>query len=113
MNKDSNSIVKAFLDGEENLTDVVSTRIYCPRLIEGAVLPAISFFTRGGSNNPHIPGLVEPSIQFDCWASSPEGARAAYNALYDVLQGVQREVVTIDSTDYIIWSAIGRCRGRI
>ena len=117
-NVDTNSVIRAYLADQTVLTDVVSTRIYCPKLPEGADLPAVGFLTRGGSSTPYIPGLVEPSIQFDCWAediaglTGPQGARAVYNALYDVLQGIQREVVTIGGTDYIIWSAIEEVQGQ-
>ncbi len=118
-NEDTNKIVREFLANQTVLTDVVGQRIYVPRLPENATLPAVSFFTRGGTSSPYIPGLPEPSIQFDCWAedidggaSGPIGARAVYTALYDVLQGIQRQVVTVDGTDYIIWSAIEEVQGQ-
>jgi len=121
-NADSNTIIRSYLVAQTTLTDVVSTRIYCPRLPEGEslTLPSISFFTRGGgaAYSAYIPGIVEPSVQFDCWATDiaggltgPREARRVYRALYDVLQGIQREVVTVDGTDYIIWSAIEEVQG--
>ena len=67
----------------------MGARIYCPRLPENATLPAISFFTRGGSSNPHIPDLPSPSVQFDCWADNPIEARHVYRALFAALQGIQ------------------------
>lgn len=42
-NEDSNSIIREFLVNQVTLTDVVDERIYAPRLIEKAVLPAVSF----------------------------------------------------------------------
>jgi len=121
-NEDTNSIIREFLVNETTLTDIVSERIYCPRLPEGEslTLPSISFFTRGGgaAYSAYIPGIVEPSVQFDCWATNiaggltgPREARRVYRALYDVLQGIQREVVTVGGTDYIIWSAIEEVQG--
>jgi len=112
MNEDTNSIIREYLVNEAVLTAVVGTRIYCPRLPENTTLPAISFFTRGGTSSPYIPGLPEPSVQFDCWDNDPLDARTVYRALYDVLNGVQREVVTVSGTDYIIWSAIEEVQGQ-
>lgn len=117
MNEDTNEIIREFLVNRATLTGVVGTRIYTPRLIEKATLPAVSFFTRGGSSTPYIPGIVTPSVQFDCWAkdiagtSGPIGARAVYNALYDVLQGIQMQTVTVGGTDYKILSAIEEVQG--
>ena len=112
MNEDTNSIIREYLANETTLTDIVDTRIYCPRLPENATLPALGFFTRGGSSTPYIPGLVTPSVQFDCWGESPQDAREVYRALYDVLQGIQNETVTVDGTDYTIWSAIEEVQGQ-
>lgn len=112
MIENTNSIIRAYLVGQTTLTDVVSTRIYYPRLPQKATLPAVGFFTRGGTSNPYIPGIPEPSVQFDCWASTMIGARTVYRALYDVLQGIQRQVVTFSGTDYIIWSAIEEVPGQ-
>ncbi len=112
MNADSNTIIRTYLLAQSTLTDVVSTRIYVPRLPEDTELPAIGFFTRGGINNPYIPGIVEPSVQFDCWADTFLEARMVYRALYDVLQGIQNQTVTVDGTDYIIWSAIEEVQGQ-
>ena len=109
---DVNSIVREYLVNKTVLTNVVGTRIYCPRLPENTTLPAISFFTRGGTSSPYIPPLPEPSIQFDCWDDDPKDARTVYRALYDVLQGIQREVVTVGGTNYIIWSAIEEVQGQ-
>ena len=62
---------------------------------------------------------MTPSVQFDCWAldidgglTGPRGARLVYNILYDVLQGIQRQVVTVDGKEYIIWSAIEEVQGQ-
>jgi len=103
-----NSIIKAYLDTCTTLTALVSTRIYCPRLPENATLPAVSFFTRGGTSTPYIPGIPEPSVQFDCWADNPIDAREVYRALYDNLQGIQN--ITVGS--YQIMSAIEEVQGQ-
>ncbi len=118
-NENTNDIIREYLVNQTVLTDVVSTRIMYPRLAENTTYPAVEFKTVGGPSTPYIPGWVTPSVQFDCWAedidgglSGPRGARAVYNALYDVLQGIQRQVVTVDGTDYIIWSAIEEVQGQ-
>ncbi|MBA7640129.1 hypothetical protein ES703_47794 [subsurface metagenome] len=119
--EDSNRIIMDYLKTCTTLTDLVTpvggtAEIYCPRLEENHTLPAVSFFTRGGINNPHIPGMLEPSVQFDCWANNPIDAREVYRALYDNLQGIQGKVVTVGPppslTTEIIWSAIEETQGQ-
>ena len=118
---DTNSIIKSYLGTSSTKVDpliaLVSDRIFCPRLPENEDLtngPAISFFTRGGTSTPYIPGIPEPSVQFDCWAidaSLVSGfiiARQVYRALYDALQGIQN--VTVGS--YQIMSAIEEVQGQ-
>jgi len=84
------------------------TRIYCPRAPENAVLPNVTFFTRGGTSTPYIPDLPAPSVQFDCWADNSIDAREVYRALYDSLQGIQN--VEVDSN--VILSAIEEVQGQ-
>ncbi|MBA7641805.1 hypothetical protein ES703_49490 [subsurface metagenome] len=105
---DTNKVIQAYLLTCGTLTDLVDVRIHCPRLPEKATLPAVSFFTRGGLSTPYIPGIVNPSVQFDCWAANPIDAREVYCALYDGLQGIQN--VTVDS--YLIMSAIEEVQGQ-
>ena len=109
---DSNTIVNAYLSVDPGLVALVGARIYTPRLPERAGLPAIGFFTRGGTNNPHIEPLLNPSKQFDCWGSNPIIARQVYRALYDALQGIERTKVSIAGTDYYILSAIEEVQGQ-
>ena len=105
MNEDANSIIRAYLAAQTTLTDVVSSRIYHPRLPENCVLPALGFFTDGGSSTPYIPGLLSPSVQFDCWGITPIVARQVYRALYDVLQGIQNQTVAVGGINYLIYGA--------
>lgn len=119
---DTNTIIRTYLTTSSTLVDplitLVAERIYCPRLPENAELPAIGFFTRGGSSTPYIPGMPAPSVQFDCWAKDTEVAgvatsgfiiaREVYRALYDALQGIQN--VTVGS--YQIMSAIEEVQGQ-
>lgn len=113
---DTNSIIREYLITSATLTDpliaLVADRVYCPRLPENADLPAVSFFTRGGSSTPYIPDMPAPSVQFDCWAGNPIDARKVYHALYDALQGIQNVIVTLDGTDYKIKSAIEEVQGQ-
>ena len=118
MNEDTNTIIRTFLLAQTTLTTVVSTRIYWPTLPENEALPAISFNTRGGDSSPYIPKIVSPSVQFNCWAedtatmTGPVAARQVYRALFDVLQGIQMQTVTVGSTNYIIHSAIEEVQGQ-
>ena len=112
---DTNQLIRAYLaDAVVNpaLAALVGLRIYCPRLPENAVLPAIGFFCRGGSATPYIPDMPEPSVQFDCWASDPIVARQVYRALYDALQGIQNVAVTVGSETHYILSAIEEVQGQ-
>lgn len=105
---DTNAVIKSYLATDTALTALVGTRIYCPRLPENATLPAIGFFTRGGTSTPYIPGMPVPSVQFDCWADDPIEAREVYRALYDALQGIQNVSV---GSNYIL-SAIEEVQGQ-
>lgn len=109
---DTNKIVRDYLVASSAKTDpliaLVAARIYCPRLPENAVLPAIGYFTRGGTSTPYIPGWLTPSVQFDCWADNPIEAREVYRLLYDALQGIQN--VTVGS--FSIESAIEEVQGQ-
>jgi len=112
MNQDTNEIIREFLVNQATLTAIVSTRIYYPRLPENCELPALGFFTRGGKSTPYIPPIITPSIQFDCWDDDMYGARQVYRALYDVLQGIQNETVTVGGTDYMILGAEEEVQGQ-
>ena len=112
MNEDTNSIIFEYLMNQTTLTDIVATRIWSPRLPKNTPLPALGFFTRGGVSIPYIPCIVSPSVQFDCWATTPIAARQVYRALYDVLQGIQNQSVTVDGSDYMILSAIEEVQGQ-
>ncbi len=122
---DTNAIIRTYLTTASAATNpliaLVGSQIYCPRLEEnvslvtaGVSTPAISFFTRGGPSTPYIPGIITPSVQFDCWATdvSPVSgsikAREVYRALYDALQGIQNTTVGA----YTILSAIEEVQGQ-
>ena len=114
MNEDSNIIIRTYLAAQATLTGALASvdSIYIPRLPENAALPAVSFFTRGGSSSPYIPGIIIPSVQFDCWADSPIEARAVYSALHAVLQGIQNINVATADGDWLIHSAIEEVVGQ-
>ena len=94
------------------------TRIYCPRAPENAILPNVTFFTRGGISTPYIPDIPSPSVQFDCWAESSATesgniiARRVYRALYDALQGIQNINVVIGADTYVILGAREEVQGQ-
>jgi len=108
---DTNSIIRTYLGTCATLTALVggaTPRIYCPRLPEKATLPAVGFFARGGTSTPYIPGIITPSVQFDCWAVNTIDAREVYRALYDNLQGIQEQTVGA----FKILSAIEEVQGQ-
>ena len=108
---DSNTIIRTYLLTQD-VADLVTNRIYCPRAPENADVPNITFFTRGGRTSPYIPDMPIPSTQIDCWADDPVEARTIYRSLYDALQGIQNVAVTVDSTTYYIVSAIEEGHGQ-
>ena len=116
MIQDTNVIIRTYLTTSSTKADpliaLVSDRIIYPRLPEKTTLPAVGFFTRSGDSTPYIPGIPEPSVQFDCWADSPLAAREIYRALYEALQGIQNVIVTVGGTDYSIMSAIEEAQGQ-
>lgn len=116
---DTNRLIRTYLLESSDLTDPLialiggdNPRLYCPRLPENATLPAISFFTRGGSADAEVPSVFSPSVQFDCWADNPIEARELYRALYDALQGLDSADVTIDDVLYYIMKAREEVHGQ-
>jgi len=107
---DTNAIINAYLSSAAaaSLIALVSDRIYSPRLPARATLPAVSFFTRGGTSRAYTPNLPQPSVQFDCWAADPITARNVYNKLYDALQLGRKFApvsVTVGANTYYIIEA--------
>lgn len=105
---DTNKVILKYLKDE--IGGVMDNRIYCPRLPEKATLPAITFFTRGGSALPIKNGIASPSVQFDCWADDPIEARSVYGILFDYLQGTGGDYttfipVTLGANTYYILEA--------
>jgi len=113
---DSNRLIRTYLLTSCTLTDpliaLIGDKIFCPRLPEGTTLPAISFFTRGGSADPDVPKYTLPSVQFDCWADNPQEAREVYRALYDALGGLVSVPVTLDLIEYYIMKAREEVHGQ-
>lgn len=110
---DTNVIIHDYLISRVGITDLVGTGVYAANpLPENASLPAISFFTRGGTSIPSVPVIVVPSVQFSCWADDPIEARKVYCALYDELNGLYDATVTIDGTVYYIMRAIEEVQGQ-
>jgi hypothetical protein len=117
---DVNFILREYLANQSEITELVSDRIYCPRLPENCALPAIGFFARSGEASPYIPAIVSSSMQIDCWGDSSIIARQVYRAVYESLQGIQRQSVIIDNYSecnyggkpYMILSAIEEVHGQ-
>lgn len=111
---DSNEIIRLYLATQSALSSLIggsAPRIYCPKLT-GATLPALSFLTRGGTSSPYIPAMPGPSVQFSCWGSDPIIARQVYRALYDSLQGIENQAVTISGVTRYIVSAVEEVQGQ-
>lgn len=102
----ANAILQSHLASCSGLVSLVGDRIYCPRLPENCTLPAVGFFVRGGTSSPYIPPLPSPSVQIDCWATSPVVARQVYRAVYDALQGIENQTVWIGIEKCSLVSAI-------
>lgn len=83
---DVNTHFRVYLAAQAGLTALVGTRIYCPRIPEGAALPALAFFVRGGHKIQSVPTVFPPSFQVDCWGSTLIAAREVYGALCDCLE---------------------------
>ena len=108
---DSNSILRAYLLTQP-VAALVGNRIYCPRAPEGASVPNITFFTRGGRSTPYIPDIASPSKQIDIWADDSVEARTIYRSLYDSLQGIQNVNVVIGVNTYVILSCREEVHGQ-
>ena len=113
---DTNLLIRTYLLTSSVTNDpliaLIGAKLYQGRLPLNAVLPAISYLTRGGVASPEVPSVVSPSIQFDCWASNPTGAREVYRALYDAMQGLGNAEVTIGGTTYYITKAREEVQGQ-
>jgi len=116
--EDTNKIIRAYLAAQAGIIAMVGTRVSTLPIKEGVTLPALTFNTRGGRSNPHLydpvtdDGIVSPSVQFTCWAANPIGARALYEALRKVLQGLNMQTVTFNGNDHQIKSAIEEVIGQ-
>ncbi len=113
---DTNRLIRQYLQTSSATNDpliaLISTRLYCPRLPENVTLPAISYFTRGGTADANVPNIFSPSVQFDCWADNLIDAREVYRALYDALQGLGNAAITIGGTTYYITKAREEVQGQ-
>ena len=100
---DTNVVILTYLLSKTDITDLVGQRVYAANpLPENVTLPAINFFTRGGTSIAEVPKVVIPSIQVNCWADDPVESRKIYRAVYDVLNGLGNYECTIDGTTYYI-----------
>ncbi|KKL78366.1 hypothetical protein LCGC14_2025530 [marine sediment metagenome] len=113
---DTNRLIRQYLTTAAALTNpliaLVGARIYCPRLPENATLPAVSYFTRGGTADPIHPKYTSPSVQFDCWAANSIDAREVYRTLYDAMQGLVSVSITVAGTAYYIMKVREEVQGQ-
>ena len=112
MTGDPLAIMGVWLRTVMPLTAIVGANIVTPRLNENMKPPALSYFIRGGTANPHIPPIPEPGFQFDCWGTDPIEARSIYIALYDALQGAQDTPVVVGLATYRLMSGIEEVQGQ-
>ena len=106
------AIMHTYLSAQAALMALITGGLYSPRLPESKSPPAMAFFVRGGTANPHIPPIPSPSFQFDCWADSPEDAYDIYLELYDTIQGIENQSVTVGGTGYRIMSVVEEVQGQ-
>ena len=110
------AIMHTYLSAQAPLMALATGGLYSPRIPGGKSPPAIAFFVRGGTSNPHIPPLVTVSFQFDCWANSDdtpnEDAYDIYLELYETLQGIQNKIVTVGADTYKIKSVVEEVSGQ-
>jgi len=113
---DTDRLIRQYLTTAHAFTNpliaLVGSRIYCPRLPENATLPAVSYFTRGGTADYNVVHIASPSVQFDCWADNSIDAREVYRALFDALQGLGNAPVVIGGTTYYITKAREEVQGQ-
>ena len=109
---DGNRIIITYLLADAGIDAIAGDRIFVPNLPEGTAFPAVSFFTRGGDSTPYIPGVITPSVQLSTWDDTPDGARTLYVAVYDALQGIQNQTVTVGGNDYQIMGAREEVQGQ-
>jgi len=109
---DTNVVIRNYLLTQATITALIDSRLYIAKLPQNTTLPAVAFFSRGGSSSPYIPGIPTPSIQFDCWASRQIDAREVYRAIYDALQGIQNVDVVVGADTYQIMGAREEVQGQ-
>lgn len=119
---DTNRLIRDYLMTPSALNNpliaLIGDRMYCPRLPQNPTLPAISYFTRGGTASVERPEGFSPSVQFDCWATDLDQhvgsrkAREVYRALYSALQGLGNAPVTIGAVTYYIIRAREEVQGQ-
>jgi hypothetical protein len=86
---DPHSVVREFLLTGAALRDLVGERIYAGRDVPVVGYkpedgPCVAFRVRGGGPD-YEDALLNPSVQFKCYAGNEVEAYAAYGALYDHL----------------------------
>ena len=68
---------RSLLVANINVSNLVGTRVYSDQLVQGASMPAITYFVVDTLPNEHLTGIADVSrarIQVDCYADTRGGA---------------------------------------
>lgn len=94
---DPNLAIIAWLQSSTALVALVGTNIYSPVLPEGfsadaASVPssatrAVVVRKRGGTSQPEIPSVLDPSFTIECWAAEAPDATQIYGVIRDLMHG--------------------------
>jgi hypothetical protein len=109
---DPNLAILTWLRTSPDLAALVGTNIFAPVLPEGfsamasespdPAQRAVVVRRRGGTSQPEIPAVLDPSFAVECWALEPPDASQIYGVIRDLMHGATS--VDLGSAGFIILS---------
>lgn len=94
---DPNLAILTWLKSSADLVALVGTNIYSPDLPEGfsanasnapnSATRAVVVRKRGGTRQPEIPTVLDPSFAIECWALEAPDATQIYGVVSDLMHG--------------------------
>lgn len=94
---DPNLAILAWLKSSAELVALVGANIYSPVLPEGfsamdasapnSATRAVVVRKRGGTSQPEIPAVIDPSFAIECWALEAPDATQIYGVIRDLMHG--------------------------
>ncbi|OQA30512.1 MAG: hypothetical protein BWY57_02805 [Betaproteobacteria bacterium ADurb.Bin341] len=102
------SKIYSLLSGSTVITSVTSTRIYPMAVPQGSdALPALVYSRISGHRVNALDGyshLENPTIQFDCWATSYAGAKDLSTRVANVMgSATSFEAILVNDLDALEW----------